>query len=185
MDKQRMTFDIDRRTITEGDIVEISWQCEGADSVSLTLNNGFKTNEIALEISGTKRFRLNRSKGRTKLTLTVTIQGKKHQKTIHVKVKKMPTFKTETIDNNGKYRRAMPRLYKILNQLWQKIMSKWRGTTSKINLTLQSLPLKKQIAVKLLALISVMLIISFIWPRFYTFALTLLSLYLIVTLIRK
>lgn len=178
MDKQRMIFEIDRRKVTEGDIVEITWQCEGADSVSLTLDNGFKTTDIALETSGNKRFRLNRSKGLTKLTLTVKIQGKEHHKTIRVRVKKMPTIKAETIDHNG-------RKMGWMKQWWQKIVTKWHEATAKYNQALQILPPKKQIAVKLLILISFMLLISAIWPKFYTFTLVALALYLTITLLRR
>ena len=73
MDKHRMTFNIDRRTVTEGDVVELTWQCDGAESVTLTIDNGYRQTDIPLEISGTKRFRLNRSKGRTHLTIAVTM----------------------------------------------------------------------------------------------------------------
>lgn len=178
MDKQRMIFEIDHRTVTEGDVVEINWQCEGADSVMLTLDNGFRTSEIALDVNGTKRFRLNRSKGRTKLDLKVLVQGKEYHKVIKVRVKKMPTVKAETVDHNG-------HTVGWMNQLWQKVVTKWREITSKFNMTLQTLPLKKQIAVKLLMLIGTLLIVSAIWPKFYSFALTLVAIYLIVVLFRK
>lgn len=173
-----MIFEINRRTVTEGDIVEINWQCEGADSVSLTLDNGFKSNDIALDIQGSKRFRLNRSKGRTKLTLAVNIQGKVHRKTIHVRVKKMPTVKAETIDHNG-------RKMGFLGQWWHKVMTKWHQATSKYGTALQALPPKKQMAAKMLFTIGLVLLVSAIWPQAYTLGLTLLSVYLVVTLVRR
>lgn len=178
MDKQRMTFDIDRRCVTEGDVVEISWQCEGADSVMLSLDNGFRSIQIALDLTGSKRFRLNRSKGRTKLDLTARIQGKDYHKVIKVKVKKMPTVKAETLDSNG-------RSLNWPRQLWQKVVTKWHELSAKFNLMLQGLPLKKQIAAKLLLVIALLLILSAIWPRFYSFALTLVAVYLAVVLLRK
>ena len=42
MDKHRMIFNIDRRTVTEGDVVELTWQCDGAESVTLTIDNGYR-----------------------------------------------------------------------------------------------------------------------------------------------
>ena len=99
MDKHRMTFNIDRRTVTEGDVVELTWQCDGAESVTLTIDNGYRSTDIPLEISGTKRFRLNRSKGRTHLTIAVTMAGKVYRKKIDVRVKKMPTVRAETVDH--------------------------------------------------------------------------------------
>lgn len=173
-----MIFEVDHRCVTEGDVVEINWQCEDADSVSLKIDNGFKSNEIALDKSGTKRFRLNRSKGRTKLILSVNIQGKVHSKTIAVRVKKMPTMKAETVDHNGKRMGT-------INQWWQNVMTKWHNMTAKANMALQVLPVKKQIAAKLLLAIGVMLLISAIWPKFYSFALSILAIYLLVVLLKR
>ena len=42
MDKNRMTFNIDQRTVNEGDVVELTWQCDGAESVTLTIDNGYR-----------------------------------------------------------------------------------------------------------------------------------------------
>ena len=67
-----MTFTTDRTTVTEGEIVEVRWDCPGAESVDLTIDNGYKTSVIPLEIGGSKRFRLHRSKGRTRLITLVT-----------------------------------------------------------------------------------------------------------------
>lgn len=173
-----MIFEIDRRTVTEGDIVELTWQCEGADSVTLTIDNGFRTTEIPIEISGSKRFRLNRSKGRTHLTIAVSIMGKIYHKKIHVRVKKLPTVKAETIDHNGK------RL-NFANKWWQSLLTKWQSLRAKENLALQNLPLRKQIALKLLIVVAIMLIISAIWPHFYSFALSILAIILIVMLLKK
>lgn len=178
MDKERMIFEIDRRTVTEGDIVEINWRCPEAEQVKLTINNGFRSNEIQLEQSGTKRFRLNRSKGKTQLRITVMLQGKEHHKDIYVKVKKMPTVKAETVDSNG-------RKVNFLMRWWQQALTKWHATKASIDFRLRGLSVKKQFAVKLLAAIAVMLIISFFWPKFYTVALSTIAIILIVVLLRK
>ena len=97
-----MIFEIDRHTVTEGDVVEVKWDCTGSEQTVLTLDNGFRATEIPLEPSGTKRFRLNRSKGRTHLTIAVTMGGKTYRKKIAVRVKKMPTMKAETVDHRGR-----------------------------------------------------------------------------------
>ena len=54
MNNQRMTFDIDRHTVTEGDVVEVKWQCAEAENVVLTLDNGFRSTDIPLENTGSK-----------------------------------------------------------------------------------------------------------------------------------
>lgn len=178
MDKQRMTFDIDRRKVTEGDVVEITWQCEGAEEVALTIDNGYRQTEIPLETTGAKRFRLNRSKGRTHLTLAVAIAGKTYRKRIDVAVKKMPTVRAETVDHWG-------RPVGWLRQWWQRALTKWHDTRAKLRLAMQALPERKQVAAKMLMVLAVVLIASAVWPRIYGFALTILALYLLYILIRR
>ena len=79
-----MIFEIDKRTVTEGDVVQLNWQCLGAEKAELIIDNGFRTSIIPVETVGTKRFRLNRSKGRTQLTMAVDIDGKTFRKRISV-----------------------------------------------------------------------------------------------------
>ncbi|MBR1784192.1 MAG: hypothetical protein IJ760_02000 [Bacteroidales bacterium] len=98
----KMTFDVDRKAVTEGDIVEIKWDCTGADRVELNIDNGYKASAIELPIAGSKRFRLNRSKGSTKLTVTVWKDGKHGSKSIKVRVSPLQTSRAETVDDNGR-----------------------------------------------------------------------------------
>ena len=178
MDKQRMIFQIDRHSVTEGDVVELTWDCPGSEQTTLTIDNGFRTTEIPLETSGTKRFRLNRSKGRTHLTIAVAMGGKTYRKKIDVRVKKMPTVKAETVDHRG-------RKVGATGQWWQGVVTKWHDLRTKIRLAIQALPERKQMAVKLLAIIGVALMLTAIWPRLYSVVLTLVIVYLFVVLIRR
>lgn len=173
-----MTFNIDRHSVTEGDIVELSWQCDGAEAVSLTIDNGFKSTDIPLEISGSKRFRLNRSKGRTKLMIHATIGGKRFSKTLRVRVKKIPTVHAETVDQQG-------RRQGVLRQWWQKMMTKCHDSRRRLKQNVSTLPERKQLAVKLMTIIGVMLIVSAIWPKVYGFALPLLAVYLAFVLLKR
>ena len=178
MNNQRMTFDIDRHTVTEGDVVEVKWQCAEAENVVLTLDNGFRSTDIPLENTGSKRFRLNRSKGRTRLTIAVTIDGKKYQKSLRVRVKKMPTVRAETVDDRGHRQGA-------LKQWWQKVLTNWHNYRKRLKLNMQALPERKQMVVKLLAIIAVVLLLSAIWPLIYNVGLVILSIYLIVVMFRR
>ena len=173
-----MIFEIDRNSVTEGDIVEIRWQCEGAEMVKLVIDNGFRSTEIPLETNGTKRFRLNRSKGKTHLTIAVTINGKIHRKTIKVRVKKIPTVKADTVDSNGK-KMHLP------SQWWQKMLTNWHAFTAKARMALNTLPERKQGALKMLALIGTLLIIASIWPSLYSAVIIVLIIYNIIVLLRK
>lgn len=97
-----MTFTVDKTTVTEGDVVQVQWDCAGADRVELKIDNGYRCSVMQLDISGTKRFRLNRSKGRTSLTITAWMGERHGSKTIKVRVKELGTTHAETIDDRGK-----------------------------------------------------------------------------------
>ena len=173
-----MIFEIDKRTVTEGDVVQLNWQCLGAEKAELIIDNGFRTSIIPVETVGTKRFRLNRSKGRTQLTMAVDIDGKTFRKRISVWVKKMPTVKAETVDSRG---RAMSGI----GQWWQRIVTKWHDYRSKMKFAMQVLPERKQLALKLLAIIGIILLVSALWPKFYSAALLLIIVYLFFVLLRR
>lgn len=173
-----MIFEVDRRTVTEGDVVEVTWQCEKADSVSLTLDNGFRKTDIPLEKSGNKRFRLNRSKGRTKLTIAATVAGKTYRKTLAVQVKKMPTMRAETVDQQGRRQSS-------LKIWWQQLLTNWHNLRGKWRMRLQGLPEQKQLAVKVLAVIGLMLLVSAIFPRLYGLVPLAVIAYLTVILLRR
>ena len=158
MNNQRMTFDTDRHTVTEGEVVEVKWQCDGADQVHLTLDNGYRSTEIPLPSSGSKRFRLNRSKGKTRLTITAVINGKSYNKRIFVRVKKLPTVHAETVDAQG---RPLSK-WKLW---WQKRLTNWHNFCQRTKLALRALPERKQLAVKLMAIMGIMLLLCAVWPR--------------------
>lgn len=113
-----MTFKVDRTSVTEGDVVEVQWDCTGADRVELKIDNGYKCSVMALAISGTKRFRLNRSKGRTSLTITAWVGEKHGSKTIKVRVQDVPTARAETVDDHGQ--RVNP-----ASGWWQRLQKHW------------------------------------------------------------
>lgn len=171
MDKKRMIFEIDRRTVTEGDVVEVHWKCDAAEQVILTIDNGYRSTAVPLEPEGTKRFRLNRSKGRTHLTISVTIQGKVYRKKLDVRVKKMPTMRAETVDIRSCRQGRL--------KLW------WQQQRARYRQAMQALPERKQMAVKLLAILGIVLIVSGLWPRAYSFALPLLVVYLTIVLFKR
>lgn len=178
MDKQRMTFEIDRRTVTEGDIVEITWSCEEADSVNLTIDNGYRNTNIPLELTGSKRFRLNRSRGKTHLSLAVIIKGKVYSKKIDVRVKPIPTVRAETVDSKGKPLSKM----KIW---WQNMLTKWHNFCVRTKMDISSLPEGKQVALRTLIILGIVLLLSAKWPNLVVFGFMAITIYLLVVLLRK
>lgn len=162
-----MTFDVDRTSVVEGDIVEIKWNCTGADRVELKIDNGFKATVLPLEIAGSKRFRLHRSKGRTALTITAWKDGKHGSKTLKVKVKEMPTTHAETVDQNGQRVNG----------------AKERG--EELKRRLQALPPDKRLAVRALAILGVTLLVGLLIPRLFLLGIVALAGYLAYVVWKK
>lgn len=165
--EKRMTFNVDRTTVTEGDIVEVQWDCSGAERVELKIDNGYKATVLPLDITGSKRFRLHRSKGRTSLTITAWKDGKHGSKTIKVRVTDIPTTRAETVDNRG---------HKVsgLQQWWQQTKLRY-----------QSLPSDKRMAVNITAIVAIILILTLISPRLLMLGLLGLLGYLLYVLWKK
>lgn len=164
---KNMTFDIDRTVVNEGDIVEVRWDCTGADRVELKIDNGFKASVIPLEISGTKRFRLNRSKGRTALTITAWKDGDHGSKTLKVRVKEMPTTHADTLDGEGK-KVSEPK------QWWQQVRQRF-----------QALPPDKRMATVIALILCAVFLLALISPRLLMPGLGLLLVYLLYVIWKK
>lgn len=155
-----MTFDVDRTSVVEGEVVEIKWDCTGADRVEFKIDNGFKATVLPLDLSGTKRFRLHRSKGRTALTITAWKDGKHGSKTLKVKVREMPTTHAETVDSHGRRVDGA---------------KQWGEQTKR---RLQALPPDKRLAVRALAILGATLLVSLLVPRLFLLGITALAVYL-------
>lgn len=162
-----MTFDIDRTTVTEGDIVEVRWDCTGADRVELKIDNGYKASVLNLEISGTKRFRLNRSKGRTALTITAWKGDKHGSKTLKVRVKEIPATQTETLDHNG-------RTMGPIRQWWSQMQPRWKN-----------LPADKRLAARIMLILAAVLLFSTLLPVLLLLGTAGLMIYLLYVLWKK
>lgn len=173
---ERMTFTTDRGTVTEGEIVEVRWTCPGASSVELTIDNGYKTSAIPLETHGAKRFRLHRSKGRTRLTLTAQVEGKDYSKTLKVRVKAMPVTKAETVDQRG---RRMSRLRQWFDMpRWQSLLQRYRQGR-------QALPKEKRLASRLLLLIGGVLLLATFVPVLLLVGLMGITGYLVWVMLKR
>lgn len=162
-----MTFEVDRTVVSEGDVVEIRWDCTGADRVELTLDNGYKTSVMSLEISGSKRFRLNRSKGRTALTITAWVGEKHGSKTLKVRVKPMTTTQAETVDEKGNR-------VSEANERWQRLRQRW-----------QLLPADKKLASRIGLILAAVLLVGVLVPRLFLIGLLVLMGYLLYVLWKR
>ena len=165
--EKRMTFEVDRTSVVEGDIMEITWDCSGADRVELKIDNGFKATVLPLETAGSKRFRLHRSKGRTALTITAWKDGKHGSKTLKVRVKEMPTTHAETVDGQGRRVDGA---------------KQWGEQTKR---RFQALPPDKRLAATSLAILGVTLLVSMFMPRLFLLGVTALTVYLAYYMLKK
>ncbi len=165
--EKKMTFEVDRTTVTEGDVVEVRWDCSGTDRVELTIDNGYKTSVLPLDIAGEKRFRLNRSKGRTSLTITAWKGEEQASKTLRIRVKEIPTTHADTLDHKG-------RTMGPLRQRWQQM-----------KLRLQAMPSDKRIAMRTLTILAAILLISSFLPVFTGFGIMALMVYLLYIIWKK
>ncbi len=147
---EKMTFTTDRTSLTEGDVITVTWDCHEAERVELTIDNGYKATAIPLDLSGEKRFRLNRSKGKTKLTITAWVGGKNYSKTIKVKVNELRATRAETVGDD--YASRLPK--KGLAAWWQEVTMRW-------NMAWQAMTPTKKLATRVLLVIAAILLL---WP---------------------
>lgn len=168
---EKMTFTTDRTSLTEGEIIEITWDCHEAERVELNIDNGFKATAIALDLTGTKRFRLNRSRGKTKLTLTAWVNGKDYSKTIKVKVYEMPTVEAETVDDKG-------RTVGKSQQWWQTYSQRWRTSW-------QAMTPQKQLATKVLVALAVLMLFSRLLPALFFFGLIAIMIWMVIIITKR
>lgn len=178
--KTNIVFTTNTDTVMEGDVIDIQWNCSPAESVKLTIDNGFKSNTIDIENSGSKRFRLNRSKGKTKLTITTTNEGKEYSKTLKIKVKEMEAIHAETINDSQ---------HSFFNNFRQnnggKFSNWWQNIKMSLVYAWMALPPNKKIAYIILNFLMLLLIISLIFPKFLIFGLILIIIYLLYILMKK
>ncbi len=153
---EKMTFKTDRTSLVEGDVITVEWDCHEAERVELSIDNGYKASIVPLEKSGTKRFRLNRSKGRTRLTITAWVGGKSYSKTIKVRVSTMATIHAETVGDD--YATRPPR--KGLAAKWNEIATHWK-------MAWQVMTPEKRLATRILTIIAVTLLLSLLAPRLF------------------
>lgn len=175
---EKMTFTTDRTTLTEGEIITVTWDCHEAERVELTIDNGYKATPIALELTGTKRFRLNRSKGRTRLTVTAWVGGKSYSKTIKVKVLDIPTTHAETVDDKGNTIGG-------INRLTGKLGAWWRKQRTLYNERMAALTPEKRLALRITRWLVAAIILLPILPVVGLMALLAIEIYLLVFLRRR
>ena len=180
-----MNIDIyaDQRAVTEGEVVEIHWVCDSVENLKLTLDNGIRATTIDLdEPNGSKKFRLNRSKGKTKFTLTATDKGKMKSESAKVRGKPMPTTKAETIYEERPHRNPFRRQGTAPKG---RMGEWWNNQRNRFSYVWRTLSAKKQMAFVVLTILCAGSLLSLLWPGFRAIAEIALLGYLALILLKK
>ena len=86
--KSRLILTTDRKSVSEGEYMEIRWACDACpDSLYLSINSGCTQYSIAVSDSGTTRIPVPKSNGKMTVKLIGVISGKKVTESIDVRVK--------------------------------------------------------------------------------------------------
>lgn len=165
---EKMTFKTDRDSLVEGEIVTVEWDCLEAERVELGIDNGYKASIVPLEKTGTKRFRIGRSKGRTRLTITAWVNGKSYSKTIKIRVHEMPTTHAETVGDD--YASRPPK--KGIAAKWQELQLRWQ-------MAWQAMTPDKKVAARVLMIIAATLLLCLVAPRLLIFGVLVVVAYLV------
>lgn len=178
----KLHFTSDRSSLTEGEIIELSWSVPNCDSLTLTLDNGFKSQVLPLtDYSGSKKFRLHRSQGRTKITLSATSAGKTATKTLKIRVKKMKVTPSETIYQERPHRNPFRRQRSHNTKAGQ-----WADNQkNRFSYLWSLLTPQKKMAYTLLLIMTLGLLLSLTSPRLTFLTNTAILVYLAYILIKR
>lgn len=115
-----MRLEISKRIIKAGDILEVKWNSEEGTAPRLILQTGGREVSLAVPESGSKRFRMKKSKGNHSVALVTDVYGKekKIKKRILVYGQAQETDEFEYVDRGD----ASP-----INQMNNRISMWWKS----------------------------------------------------------
>lgn len=86
--KSKLSLTTDKKSASEGEFIEIRWRCDACpESLTLTIDSGYKSDTIAVADSGSTRIAMSRSQGKTKIILKGIISGKKVSESVEIRIK--------------------------------------------------------------------------------------------------
>lgn len=144
--KKQMTLSTDRKSASEGEFIEIIWNCDACpDSLLLTIDSGYKCDTIAVADSGSTRIVISRSTGKTVITLKAVISGKKVTESVDIRIKNSKNTTSGTTPSVGRMKiwkektlakwyvfRAQCKYWWLSQKKWQKalwiaLLALWLG----------------------------------------------------------
>ena len=94
--KKKMTLSTDRKSVSEGEYIEIRWSCDACpDSLYLSIDSGSTQYSIAVSDSGTTRIPVPKSNGKMTIKLIGVISGKKATESLDIRVKSVKSQKAK------------------------------------------------------------------------------------------
>jgi hypothetical protein len=171
-----MKFKVSRRIVREGDIIEVKWECPEAESAQITIDNGYRSASAVVPDRGSKKFKLNRSKGRTRIVLSANCHGTPVHREIFVIVRKSKSSKAK-VDNNvyDSYTRMdKPTLKQRFKIIRERLSYMWK-----------CFPAQKKLAYTLLWLLFAVMLLSAFIPKATYFALLAVAAYLLWYIYKK
>lgn len=163
-----MEFNISSTSVTEGDIIEVTWNCPGAEFAEITINNGYKSQSSTVANQGAKKYKLIRSKGRTAITLNAIENGKKESQKLSVRVKKIKPIKARI---NYRERRTTPFKAKF-QQFLDKIKFYWSNLTE-----------KKRIVLQVIGMLLVLSVLCSFFPQLWIFGIMAVIIILLIKIV--
>ena len=168
----KITFNIDKRQVQEGESVTVSWNCESPDMVTLTVVDGVKSVH-QLGDSGSKTIPATGNADKMVLTLRASIGGKTEEKSATVRVKRK-VVKAERVNSTpyGKKEKTSSPLD------FSKVKDWWRRTSDKYKAAWSYMPENKKLATKILGMMLALMILTGFWPKLFSIGLLLIIGYL-------
>lgn len=124
---KKIEFTADRKSADEGGYVTLSWDCGMPDSVTLTIENGYKTTRLQLPDSGSRTILIEKSKGKTTFRLAVAQGTSKTTSELSVKVKNIKPLRAKA------YRPHKSRRGFSFRGLGGRIATWWRNFTGRVS----------------------------------------------------
>ena len=121
-----MTLSTDRKSASEGEYLDIRWECNACpDSLYLSVDSGYQQYSIAVADNGSTRLAMGSSKGKTTISLTGVISGKKVTESVEIRIRNRKESRKafgEKMQAKWYVFRAQMKYWWISQKKWQKAL---------------------------------------------------------------
>ena len=121
-----MTLSTERKSESEGEYLDIRWECNACpDSLYLSVDSGYQQYSIAVADNGSTRLAMGRSKGKTTISLTGVISGKKVTESVEIRIRNRKESRKafgEKMQAKWYVFRAQMKYWWISQKKWQKAL---------------------------------------------------------------